>query len=546
MKNNIPDYLKLFIRREGKVVLGRNFSNVWLLSAVLVATFFAIAFANGSLNYLNFKMNDPFVKWVDIKSDNNPSAMRMLEADLRDSLTARTYHFRSYSNDFEYSYNLFGAADSVHVYLHFRFFDSGNKELIKAIVDKENKIVGIGPSQVDEIPSGSLGVFITEKAARKLGYYNAKGELDVPAFVDLYRPSAGAEELGFKLTDDRARVPLPLLGVVRRLPGSVDAVAFSFLYNQMWTNAFFMNNEGYASSLCFFIPEDVDPSEFDNRLQQLLESNTDAPFVIDNLSYAPQEMFTWKNRIVGEYDGYPEYYLGFRKVVFTDTLTVAPQLACKVSDLLLSEFPGKDIHRLYEYEFEHGEHSTGDYISVYFDDLERIKPFAEEVVEKNELEVEMSQINAKENFQSVSVMAITLSVVMVVFAIVCILLFIVNLLQSYFQKVKRNIGTFKAFGISNAELLKVYMTIMLVLVLSSLVISLFVVTVFQLLLPLVGVTKGDGFGFLSLWSCHVIKAFPPLITVAAIVVIVAAAAVTVRIVMKNLLSATPGDLIYDR
>ena len=52
------DYLKLFLKREGKIVLGKNFSNIWLLTAVLTATFLAIAFSNGSLLFLADKMKD--------------------------------------------------------------------------------------------------------------------------------------------------------------------------------------------------------------------------------------------------------------------------------------------------------------------------------------------------------------------------------------------------------------------------------------------------------------------------------------------------------
>ncbi|MBR4827003.1 MAG: ABC transporter permease [Bacteroidales bacterium] len=548
MKIELPDYIKLFIRREGKIVLGRNFSNVWLLTAVLVATFLAIAFANGSLNYLNYKMNDPFIKWVDIKNDNNPAAFKALEKDLADSLNAAGYHYSSYSYDYEFSYNYFGVSDSLHSYLKCRFFDARNKELVKAIVAKDNKIVGITPAQIDELSGNSMGVFITEKAARKLGYADAKGNLDMPAYLDVFRKSSGADRLGFHLTDDRARVPVPVLGVVRRLPGSVDFVAFTNLYRQMRADVvFYMNNESYASSLCYFIPEDVDPAEFDGRLTELLHQYSDVPFVIDDQSYDPRELYSYKNRVMAvDSDGYTDYYLGFRRVYLTDTLTVDPLVANKVNDILLGEYAGKDVHRIYEYDYSYDQLPTGDYLSIYFDDLKEISAFAEDIVEKNELEIEMSQINAKENFQSVSVMAITLSVVMVVFAIVCILLFIVNLLQSYFQKVKRNIGTFKAFGISNRELQKVYMTIMLALVGAALVISLVAVSLVQLIMYILGIVKDDGFGYLSLWHCDVIHAFPPLITLAAAVVVVVAAAVTVRLVMSKLLSATPGDLIYDR
>lgn len=543
MKLNIPDYLRLFIRREGKIVLGRHYSNVWLLTAVLVSTFLAIAFANGSLNYLNFKMNDPFIKWVDIKNENNGAAFERLEQALGDSTKALQYHYRSYSYDYEYSYYFFGAADSVQVYLKCRFFDVDNKDLIEAILDAENRVVGLEPEEVPNISDNSLGVFLTEKTLGRMGYKQA------PAYIDLYQFSPGAEELGFTEVNRRVRVPVPVLGVVRRLPGSVDLVAFTNLYRQKFdeAKALNMNNEAYASSLCYFIPEEVDAVEFDGRLQELLEARTEASFLIDDQSFDPKELYSYKNRVTEvDEDGYTYHYLGFRQVFVTDTLTLTPAVCAEVNRLIMDEFGAKGVRRIFRYDYSTSGLPTGDYLSIHFDDLKMIKPFAEEVVNACELEIEMSQINAKENFHSVSVMAITLSVVMVIFAVICILLFITNLLQSYFQKVKRNIGTFKAFGISNQELRRVYMTIMLSLVGISVAISLIFVGLVQALLPVFNIVKGEGFGYLSLWRCDVIHAFPSLICVAAVVIVLVSASVTVRIVMNNLLSATPGDLIYDR
>jgi len=543
MKLNIPDYLRLFIRREGKIVLGRRYSNVWLLTAVLVSTFLAIAFANGSLNYLNFKMNDPFIKWVDIKNENNASAFERLEQALADSSKAKQYHYRSFSYDYEYSYYFFGAADSIQVYLKCRFFDVNNKDLIEAILDKENRVVGLSPEEVPNISDNSMGVFLTEKTLARMGYKEA------PAYVDLYQYSPGAEELGFKEIKQRVRVPVPVLGVVRRLPGSVDLVAFTNLYRQKFdeAKALNMNNMAYASSLCYFIPEEVDPVEFDGRLWELVESQTPASFIIDDQSFDPKELYSYKNRETEvDEDGYVYHYLGFRQVFPTDTIGLTPAVCTAVNQAIMQEYGAKGVTRVFRFDYSTSDLPTGDYLSIHFDDLKMIKPFAEEVVNACELEIEMSQINAKENFHSVSIMAITLSVVMVIFAVICILLFLVNLLQSYFQKVKRNIGTFKAFGISNQELRRVYMTIMLTLVGISLAVSLVFVSLVQLLLPVLGLVKGEGFGFLSLWSCDVIHGFPPLICVGAIVIVLVSAAVTVRIVLDNLLSATPGDLIYDR
>jgi uncharacterized BrkB/YihY/UPF0761 family membrane protein len=131
----------------------------------------------------------------------------------------------------------------------------------------------------------------------------------------------------------------------------------------------------------------------------------------------------------------------------------------------------------------------------------------------------------------------TLSWGIIVFAIVCIILFIVNLLQSYFQKVKRNLGTFKAFGISNRDLISVYVLIMAAIIISAIFMSVSVTWIVQGIMHICGVLKDGVHDYLSLWSYK---------TVSSIVIIIVAAIYTVYAVMHKLLKATPGDLIYDR
>ena len=126
---------------------------------------------------------------------------------------------------------------------------------------------------------------------------------------------------------------------------------------------------------------------------------------------------------------------------------------------------------------------------------------------------------------------------MSVFAIVCITLFIINLLQSYFQKVKRNLGTFKAFGISNYELIAIYVLIMIAIIVASVAMSLCAAWLIEGLLQLFGVVRDASFGYLSLWSAK---------TIVSVLIIIASSVYTVYAVMRNLLKATPGDLIYDR
>ena len=166
-----------------------------------------------------------------------------------------------------------------------------------------------------------------------------------------------------------------------------------------------------------------------------------------------------------------------------------------------------------------------------------ITAFQEFAKSQYNIDIEMSQISAKENFNEVSIMANILSWTMIVFAIVCIILFIVNLLQSYFQKVKRNLGTFKAFGMGNYELILVYVLIMMATICTSIVVSLTLTCFIQELLSIIGIQKDGMYEYLSLWSSK---------TFWAVIVIIIASIYTVYTVMRNLLKDTPGNLIYDR
>ena len=58
----MKQYLKLLMAREGKEVLGKNGSNLWILTLVLVATFGSIAFSEGSSIYLRY--GTPMFRWT--------------------------------------------------------------------------------------------------------------------------------------------------------------------------------------------------------------------------------------------------------------------------------------------------------------------------------------------------------------------------------------------------------------------------------------------------------------------------------------------------
>lgn len=522
------DYLKLFLKREGKVVLGRNFSNIWLLTAVLTATFLAIAFSNGSLIFLADKMKDPFINWVDIKNDNQNKAFLDLEAELSSEINAQAYHYKDFEYGYEFSYFFFGKDDCEHEYLKCRFFGQLNTDLVSAILSPENVVDNMVVASIDDIPDNTIGLIITEKALTSLGYEKA------PAYLDLYSYSTGADSLGITTFDNRGRAPLPVLGVVKRLPGNVDIISSSRFYQQNWNDVhtFNLNKPGYAKSLCYFVPSDINTVTFEEDLKSILESKTDVNFRIDDEGFYPDDQFSYKNHVVANGE---DLYASYIRVV-TDSLSIPYDVIRAANEEILLKYAESDVHRLYPYVYDAGFSSTGAYLSVHFNDLNEINSF-QSFVNSFGVEIEMSQINAKENFNSVRLMAGVLSWAMIIFAIICILLFIINLLQSYFQKVKRNIGTFKAFGISNKELISVYLIIMAFLVVVATVISFLLVLMIQELLPVFGIMKEGSYNYLSLFSFK---------TWCSILFIVASSLYTVYKLMSTMLKCTPGDLIYER
>lgn len=515
------DYFRLFVKREGKVVLGKNYSSLWLLTAVLAATFLAIAFSNASLDYLSLKMDDPFINWVDIKNEYGEGDFTGLESALESEENKEKYHYHDHQSDYYFAFMFFGKDDKNVQYPQCRFFQDINTPLVEAILSDDNVVNDWRVGNLQEVSPNTVGVIITEELMRKLGYDKA------PTYIDYARHVPEAGEYGFNLLDDKyVRVPLPVLGVVKRLPGNVDLISSTYLYLQTWndmTYPFQMNKDSYARNLSYFLPSSVSMESFADKLKKAGAAHTDAELVIDEYSFYLPEICPYMEGAFITVECYDDY--------------LSYESWNAINSEIVEEFSGKGLARVFNYEFSDYTSSQKAYISVHFKDLDMIREFESYVRDNFNVKIEMSQINAKENFNAVSTMGNILSWVIIIFAIVCIILFIVNLLQSYFQKVKRNLGTFKAFGISNRDLISVYVLIMAAIILAAIVMSVSVTWLIQGSMHILGILKDGVFDYLSLWSFK---------TVASIVIIILASIYTVYAVMSKLLKATPGDLIYDR
>ena len=516
----LKEYLKLLARRESKVVLGNRWANLWLLTIVLVATFVSIAFSNGSMIYLSEKMNDPFTNWVNIENAYGADRFDEFRANLADDSIQSHYGFCDVQGDNYYAYTFTGKNGGAH-YFECRFFERLNSDLVRAILsDDEDNVIGESAMPIEKIRDESLGLIITRDVLHKLGY----SEDSIPAYINYSAYSEGADTLGIKLVDGKyAEAPMPLLGVVRRLPMNMDIIASHYWYEQYnnRTHPFGLNKEEYVRDLFYFVPDEC-PEFVEETIKALAPTGLQRVAAYE-ATEGVEFLRSWKSgRIMRIYAG--------------DATTPTP-LLIDFDKRILEHFAQAGVVRLYNYRVSDAPYPNRRFLSVNFTTLDSIRAFENYAKSNFNVQIEMSQVSSKENFNAVSVMANILSWAMIVFSVVCIIMFIVNMLQSYFQKVKRNLGTFKAFGIGSAELINVYILILLAIVVSAIVISLSITWLIQLLLPALGMLKDGQFNYLALWNMK---------TVWSIIIVIVATLVTVRVVMGRLLRQTPGDLIYDR
>lgn len=504
------DYFRLFLRREGRFMFGKRFSTLWIITAMLTTMLLALSFSNASIKYLQYKMDDPFIHWLDIKNQGYGSVFNALEEVLEDPEVMSEYHYSSIRQDYQFSFFFYEQASDAKHYISCRLFENYDSPIFKAILAPDNVIQGAAMGAEELSGQASIGVIVTQNVLDLLNYDEPPHYIMLSADCSVTGETAGLEVIG-----DYAKVPIPVLGVVKRLPGNVDMVSTAFLYSGI--NAFTFDlgapdNEDYASSLIFYVPDQVDLDSFPTQ-----------PCPVPALT---------------SFAGGSIRQIDTEDMDLEEVVEIAGQIA--------ADYASKGVVRLFDYHLEDYMDlpEFPAYLSVQFDDLKRIADFSEFVSDQTEemdperrVAVDITASSAKENFNAVSTMASILSWALIVFSITSIILFIVNLLQAYFSKVKRNLGTFKAFGMGNKELTSIYLVIIMAAILLSMGISVLLVAAVQWILSLTGTVHEAGYPFISLLSGK---------TFAALLAVLVAVFITVRLLLGKLLQATPGDLIYDR
>lgn len=323
------------------------------------------------------------------------------------------------------------------------------------------------------------------------------------------------------------QVPVPIIAVVKELPGVSDFAYTPFFFKMLiigQDNPF--NIEDYKSLTIFVQTKDKNEVlEVKKRIEKFLKSDSvlkgKDPLVDLSLN---SDTYIDAYQLDISFSPQPENIDSLDNIY--NKILKSPGL---------NGFANK-LYRYYRYPFPQNPeiNIAYDKISVSFKSLTRVELFEKFLFEEHELVVEMSKVQDKKNFIAISILTTTMATMLLIFSIISVGLFIFNLLKTHLDKIKTNLGTFKAFGLSNSDLQSIYKGIVRRFYLRALIIAYTGATIFDILIVIIF--------FRDLKIFHLVNGY----ALSAILVIWAIVEWVFNQTSKTILINTPGDLIYGR
>lgn len=515
-------FKKLFYKRESEKLLGNNNKNLWLILGILFLTFLAIGFSSGSLEYLEMKMKDPFIRSVSAKipstSETFSKAKKLIDAINQSDSIKQIYKIDTIVFYNTRTFHLKGDLPNSPKYgLDGRTVDL-NDPLLSIIVDKKiNEAIG-HPFINEE----DYSVIVTREAEQKLACSP--------------NPSFLFKEVIYR--DSLYNVPIPIAAIVKSLPGYKTDYIISPNFYQHLSNLgdkFLFDPETIVLYSLIAIDSTKLPefekvvNEFFAKKPNGIEINS-AP-TIERFPYSYKTMY----RMIVAFNNYDSISQNDLRNLFRE-LKHDQSVAQFMS---AAQIRDEDFVQSYYPNFSSDRKKPKYDVSFNFNDLSKVEAFAE-YINTVEVKLEMSSIERMKNYNFVSKLTSLISILLIFFSVLMITLFLSNILRTHLNSIKMNIGTFKAFGIDIGHIYQRMMFMYIVLPLmaalgvcalvgysGSLYYLMQLVTTFD-------IEKYKYFNLLNYW------------TLGSIVVLLVVNYYTFSKIIKEIFSQTPGHLIYDR
>ncbi len=530
-ENSIPAHKKtftrLFFRKEGRALSGKFKMNYILLCLLFVLTFLAIGFANGSLDYLDKKMNNSFVLWLTVNVPWSKGDVDEVIDELNQPEILTKYDIIAASGYSEQPIAFWNNTESIFLRSKCRSFDPGKDQLLSDILEPNNRIAG------DEKFSDArdFGVIATKRFMDDFGY-------DVNSHFITMQYSMLDTAI-----NELVKIPVqvPVRAVVKEIPGKIQ-VAFTDFFRSSFI-AFPENPFDITKIRKMNFMIEGDKSKADNCVNALKEY-----FRSDESmrKYDPDVQAPIEHK-ASYADGY-DINISF----WPEPGTFAEMKEIE-SKILKSDFLKPHADRLMlHYDFGTFSGDTEikkdfSVVSINFATLDKVRDFSKYMLtrfneegDRSLLEVDIAKVKEKENLNFLSNIALIISWLVILFASMSASLFVFNMLRSHLTKVKMNIGTFMAFGLSKKTSQSIYF---------------FIIIRFVFLSLTFGFAIAFGIGYLLNLLCHKVLVIEEgfnyfvlfhRLSYATIIIIVFTVISVSWFTIRKILNKTPGDLIYNR
>jgi hypothetical protein len=373
-------------------------------------------------------MDNPFVKFITITLPMNADVSK-LQKDLDQSENKKRFDYSGYSSIVTYIPNFKGInGKEPDAYIRAvnpqdRFYkflmDESGVQLTKNFID-------ITASET------SWGCIVTEDYLHKLGYNN----IDIP-YIYYINPLDGKDQL----------LPIAVSGVVKQLPDYLDCIVSDKLMMAIkgGINDNPLDLKMHKNDLCVFFSGKITLDEIKTKC---LESG---------INSTPIKAMPNESHVEG------------LKVLFTSTDSLIDFNSIKTTFTQLNPILTYDYDIVPMPTIDLGNAS---HLSIPFNSLDSIGSF-QNYIESNHnlIRIDMNTIEAKSNFNLFDKISVLLIILLTIFGTLLLISLMINTIMNHIDKNKMNLGTLKAFGMSNWAITGVYTSISIMLVLFITIIS---------------------------------------------------------------------------
>ena len=499
-------------RSEFRKLMGKRGGNLLFLMGVFSFSLFAIGATKGVLNFLQERMEDPFVQLVGIEIPREISITTCNEwvfgADcpsLDDGCNpASLARCTGWKEEF-------GIQDFVSIYQTARLFSatgdtnavdvgwaaniSESSGLYAAVLSRPQNFITRFEDNPLFLEDVKHGLILSLDFAKKIEYNHAEGN----GYV------------WFHMSRSDRGIPLPVAAVVKDLPDEIEILASKNLFN------FLLNRSDWSLA--------------NHPLHPSTQLSTTFVLVQDTLD---DQYPAWKSQAIQIWPSqshHPEHQL----LEFKRRAASIPGPRMPIpenNNFFLKEWRGNpDISFVFFKDL--------DQVGAYRDTLKN-NPSLYTSRKTTKIILDTADVEAKENLSTFESVARTMSWALLVLGVLLIVLYLVALFKNHLETNEQNLGTLQAFGFSNPAIIRLYMLIGLGLILvafslSYLLLSAIGTPLLLEILDIAGVSSTTAIEFqhATLWQLCLAFLLLPAVAIGAQI-------------RNKLMGATPGDLIYKR